>query len=263
MFKRLKLSVTWGPINNYSSGISLFLFNLYPQHSIINILEFPHLCRNARYCTTKWHNKEKGESYIPSTNHPPKSTLPSLSEFSSGLFRGLDPNDHPNPYPITAAYPEGRRVQFLNCILPDTVRVGEEALMGVGSWFGPGNGDKLRRAPLGRSDLDLIFFTAYRSIAPICLTSFFSQILLINLAWARTGPATTSFFVLSRSVLSSLSHSPHMILVWTASPCTPPMPLFEETLPRQHPELETWDPQGIETENSKEHGEILERDEWL
>ena len=41
------------------------------------------------------------------------------------------------------------------------------------------------------------------------------------------------------------------------------MYLFEETLPMQHPDLETWDLQGIETENSQEHGEIWERDERL
>ena len=52
-------------------------------------------------------------------------------------------------------------------------RIGEEALEGVVSRFGPGGGDKLHPAPLGRSDLDLIFFTDYRSIATIWLTSVF------------------------------------------------------------------------------------------
>ena len=70
MFSRLKLSVTWGPINNSSSDIYLFLFNLYLQQSIMDIIEFPYLCRNSGCCTTKLHNKEKRESYIPSTSQP-------------------------------------------------------------------------------------------------------------------------------------------------------------------------------------------------
>ena len=70
MFSRLKLSVTWVPINNFSSDISLFLFNLYLQYSIMYILEFLYPCCTAGCCTTKRHNIEKGESYIPYTSQP-------------------------------------------------------------------------------------------------------------------------------------------------------------------------------------------------
>ena len=44
MFRKLNLSVTWGPINNSSYDISLFLFNLYLQQYIIDVLDFPSLC---------------------------------------------------------------------------------------------------------------------------------------------------------------------------------------------------------------------------
>ena len=70
MFRRLKLSVNWVQINNSSSGISIFLFNLYLQQSNMGNLEFRSLCRTAGCCTTKWHNTEKGDSYIPSTSQP-------------------------------------------------------------------------------------------------------------------------------------------------------------------------------------------------
>ena len=173
MFRRLKLSLTWGLINNSSSDISLSLFNLYPQHTIIDVLDFSSICRYVRYRTTKRQNKEKIESYIPSTTHPTKYPLPPSSVFPSGLFRGLNPNDRPNLDPATAAYPEGRRVRFLNCIWSDTERVGEESPEGVVSQFGPGGGDKLRPELLGRYDPDLKFSTAYRNIAPIWMTSVF------------------------------------------------------------------------------------------
>ena len=70
MFRRLKLSVTRGPINNSSSIISLFLFNLFPQQSILGTLEFWCLCCTYGCCTTKQNNTEKGYSYIPSTSQP-------------------------------------------------------------------------------------------------------------------------------------------------------------------------------------------------
>ena len=75
MFRRLILgSVTGPPINNPSSDISLFLYNLYLQHSIPDILEFPPLYRTSGCCTTTWRNREKID---PSTSqtlthpHPP------------------------------------------------------------------------------------------------------------------------------------------------------------------------------------------------
>ena len=173
MFRRLKWSVTWGPINNSFSDNSFFFFNLYLQQFVIYVLAFPYLCFNYVYCTTKWHNKEKWESYIPSTTHPPNSPHPSSSAFSGGLFRGLDPNYRPNPYPTTAASPEFRRVKFLNCIRSDMGRIGEEVPEGVGSRFGPEGGDKLRPAPSGRYDPALEFSTSYRIISPICMTSYF------------------------------------------------------------------------------------------
>ena len=75
MFRRLKLGVTWGPINNSSSDISLFLFNLYLQQSNIYVLEFLSLCISAGYCTPKWHKKEKKRElhliYHLSTQIPP------------------------------------------------------------------------------------------------------------------------------------------------------------------------------------------------
>ena len=107
MFKRLKLSVTWGPINNSSSGISLFLFNLYLQNSIINILEFPYLCRNAGYCTTKWHNKEKERvtSHLPliHPNHPFRPRPPSQAAYSKGSIPMTAPTHTPSPLPTLKA----------------------------------------------------------------------------------------------------------------------------------------------------------------
>ena len=58
-YKRLKLSVTWGPITSSSSYISLFLFKLHLQQCIIYVLKFLSLCCTARYFTTKSHNTEK------------------------------------------------------------------------------------------------------------------------------------------------------------------------------------------------------------
>ena len=45
-------------------------------------------------------------------------------------------------------------------------------------------------------------------------------------------------------------------LVLECLPYTFPMPLFEDTLPRQHPDLEKWDSQGVEPEHSEEHAKI-------
>ena len=56
LFRRLQLSVTWEPINNSSYDISLFLFSLYLQQSIIYVLQFLSLCRTTGYYTTKQHN---------------------------------------------------------------------------------------------------------------------------------------------------------------------------------------------------------------
>ena len=158
MFRRLKLSVTQGPINESSSDISLFLSNLYLQHSIIDVLEFPSLFFTAVYFTTKWHNKEKRESNIIYTTQPPKSPLLYSSALWNGLFWGLDPNDHLNPDPVTDASPKGWRVRFPNCIRSDMGRVGEESMEGVGSRFGLGGAK---------------FSTAYRSFAPIWIISAF------------------------------------------------------------------------------------------
>ena len=80
--------------------------------------------------------KKKRESYIPSTTHPPKPTLPSSSAFSGGLFRGIDTNDNPDPDPATAAFPEIQIVRLPNFIRLDSGRVGEEAPEGVGSRLG-------------------------------------------------------------------------------------------------------------------------------
>ena len=49
----------------------------------------------------------------------------------------------------------------------------EDAPEVLGPQFGTGGGDKLRPAPLKRSDPALTFYTAYRSIVPICMTSAF------------------------------------------------------------------------------------------
>ena len=57
-------------------------------------------------------------------------------------------------------------------------RVREESLEGVVYLFGMGDSDKLLPAPLGRSDTALTFYTAYRSIAPIWMTSVFFVTLL-------------------------------------------------------------------------------------
>ena len=51
-----------------------------------------------------------------------------------------------------------------------------------------GGDEKLRPAPLGRSDPDLTFSTV-----PYGRPVFFSQIILLNLVRARMGPATTYF----------------------------------------------------------------------
>ena len=48
--------------------------------------------------------------------HSSKKNLPPSSSFSSGLFLGLDPNDHPNPDLSIAAPPESQIVRFPNCI---------------------------------------------------------------------------------------------------------------------------------------------------
>ena len=134
------------------------------------------------------------------------------SAFSSGLFQGLDPNDRPNPDPVTAASTEGQRVRLPNCIRSDTGRIREEAPEGVGSRFVLVCGNKLRPAPFGSSDPALIFSTSYRSISPICMTIvFISKILLINLVRGSMGHANTSIFIFSRSVMSLLFHSPQMI----------------------------------------------------
>ena len=80
MYRRLKLCVTWGIINNSSCDISLLLFNLCLQKYIIDVLEFPSLCHASGYCTTKRHNKEKERvtSHLPLVHpnapfhlHPP------------------------------------------------------------------------------------------------------------------------------------------------------------------------------------------------
>ena len=116
---------------------------------------------------------KKRDSYIPSTNHPPKYPLPSLSACSSGLFRGINTNDHPNPDPATSDSHEAQRVRFMNCIQSDTGRVREEFPEGVGSQFGPVGGKKQLQASLGRSDPALAFYTPYRSISHIWTTSVF------------------------------------------------------------------------------------------
>ena len=70
VFRGLRLSVTQVPVDKFSSGISLFLFNLYLQQSILGILEFQSICCTSGCCTTKRHSTEKGESYTPSTSQP-------------------------------------------------------------------------------------------------------------------------------------------------------------------------------------------------
>ena len=138
MFRRFKLNVTWGPINYSSSDIPLFFFSLYLEQSIIDVLEFPYLCRTVRYFTTKLNNKEKIDSYIPYTTHSPKSPLLYLTAFSSGQFWGIYPNYHPNTYPTTAAYPEGRKLWFPNCIWSGIGHVREESPVVVGYQFSLG-----------------------------------------------------------------------------------------------------------------------------
>ena len=75
---------------------------------------------------------------------------------------------------------------------------------------------------------------------------FFSYILLINLVKASMVPVANSFLYCSGTDDLVLDCLPYALLV----------PLFAETLPRQHPELEKWDPQGVELEHSEDHGEI-------
>ena len=115
VFRRFKLSITWGPINNSSSDISLFIADLYFQQSIVDFLQFPSLF----YCWVL-HNQmtqyRKRESHIQSTTHPPKYTLTYSSDLSSSLFQGIDPNDRPDSDPTTAVSPEGQRVKSLDCI---------------------------------------------------------------------------------------------------------------------------------------------------
>ena len=73
MFRRLKLSFTWGPINNSSCDISIFFSNVYLQQSIIDVLDFPSLCRTSRYFTTNRQNKKRElyPIYHSSTQIPP------------------------------------------------------------------------------------------------------------------------------------------------------------------------------------------------
>ena len=146
--------------------------------------------------------KKKRESYISSTTYPPKYPLPSSSAFSSGLFWGLNPNDCPNPYPATAAPPEGRIVKSPKYVLSDMGCAVEAFPERVGSQFGPGGGEKLRPAPLRRSDMDLEFPLPVGASLPYEWPVFLSHILMINLAWDSMGPGTTSFLIFYRSVMS-------------------------------------------------------------
>ena len=101
----------------------------------------PWVSVSLSYCLIFYNQTKQNrkiESYIPYTNHPPKPPLPSSTAFSDGQFRGLYPDDRPNPDPTTAASHEGRRVRFLNCIWLGMRYIGEEALVGVGYQFSLG-----------------------------------------------------------------------------------------------------------------------------
>ena len=128
------------------------------------------------YCMVLYNQTtqlKKVESYIPSTTHPPKYLLTSLSAFLIGLFWGLNRNECTYPDPAIAASPEAWILWFPKLHLIGYRHIVEEDLEGVGSWFGSRGGDKLCPATSWRSDPALEFFTACRSITPIWMTSVF------------------------------------------------------------------------------------------
>ena len=72
VFRKLKLgSVTGPPINNPSSDIFIFLYNLYLQHYIEDIIESTLLLHTNGCCTTKRPNREKRDIYNQSPSHLP------------------------------------------------------------------------------------------------------------------------------------------------------------------------------------------------
>ena len=131
------------------------------------------------------------KSHIPYTNNPLKSPIPYSSTLSSGLFRGLNPNDRPNPDPATDVSPEGRKVRFPNCIRSDTGRIKEEVPEGVGSQFVP-----VAMKNYGQNLWEIMIRIWYfplliEAFLPYGQPVFLSHILLLYLVQARMVPATT------------------------------------------------------------------------
>ena len=154
--------------------ISLYLIYTFKSPFYMSLTFFPSPGMTS-IAPPKYKLKKKTELHTiyHQTTHLSKHPFPSFSDFFSSLFQGLNPNNCLDSYPVTDASHEGRIIQFLNCIQPDTGLVGEESMEVLGSRFGPGGGDKIWPAPLGHSYLDLTFYTAYRSIVLIWLTTVF------------------------------------------------------------------------------------------
>ena len=101
-----------------------------------------------------------------------------------------------------------------------------------------GGGDKRHPAPLGRSNMALTFSTTYRSIIPICMTSVFWSHPSATFGTVWDGPCNYLLFNIFQEcdVLVILQSTDDLGLDFL--PYTFSMTMFEETLPRQHPDLE-------------------------
>ena len=264
MFSRLKLSVTWVPINNSSSHISLFLFNLYLQWSIIDVLEFLYLCSASGYCTTKQHNKEKEKvtSHLPPiwTNTSFYPRTPSQTACSKGSTPKTAPTHTPTPMPPLKAG------EYNSRNASDRIRNASEKNPRR-EW----DPDSVRRAVKNytqhlRGVLIRIWhfpLTIEAYLPNVWPVFFFSHILLQNLVRSRMGPATNSFLIFFQECAVLVTPQSTDDLVLYCLTCTFSVPPFEENLPRKHLNPQKWDPQVIEPENSEEHGEIWEPDGWL
>ena len=91
---------------------------------------------------------------------------------------------------------------------------------------------------------------------------FLSHILLLiwyELGWALQLPHFYIFQEFSILVIPQYKYN----LGLYCPPFTFSVTLFEENLPKQHPDTKKWDPKGTDNEHYKEYGDIQEYDAWL